>query len=168
MSHWKGFSSYNQLAHGKDEVFHWFDRTQWHRDGKKRDLQAYLKSGRLVYTPLPSLAHMKAGKRESYIRREVRAMETAFRAEREDSGQKAMTATALEKLNPRDRPKTRPPRTQKPLCHCSCPGLAEMYRTLLFYFLEAYGRASALYRNGNHAVAFPSGSYKPPLIVMNT
>ena len=168
VSHWKGFSSYNQLAHGKDEVFHWFDRTQWHRDGKKKDLQAYMQSGRLEYTPLPSLAHMKPGKRESYIRREVRELEKAFKAEREENAQNVMTSAALEKLNPRDRPKTRPPRTPKPLCHCSCPALAEMYRTLLFYFLDAYDRASALYRKGNHSVVFPSGSYKPPLIVMNT
>ena len=167
ISHWKGFSSYDHLAHGKDEVFTWFDRTQWHRDGKKETLQFYLRSGRLKYTPLPSLAHMKPGERESYIRREVRAIEKSCREEREENSQKVMSSNRLAQLDPRDRPKTRPPRTKKPLCHCSCPERAKKYELQLLSFLDAYDRASTLYRSGNHAVAFPSGSYKPPLIVMN-
>jgi len=167
VSHWKGFSSYTQLAHGKDEVFTWSDRTQWHREQKKKPLQAYSKSGRIEYTPLPSIAHLKPGQRESYIRREVRAIEQGFRAEREKNNQKVMTAHKLERIDPRHRPKNNSPRTRKPLCHCACPETAKAYKTMLFHFLEAYGRASAQYRRGRHDVAFPAGSYKPPLIVMN-
>jgi hypothetical protein len=167
IEHWKGFSSYKQLARGEDQLFTWFDRTAWHRDGKKKKIQAYLKSDRLEYTPLPSLAHMTPGERESYIRKEVRAIEKACREKRKKNAQQVPTPAKLEKIDPRDRPKTHPPRTRKPLCHCACPALAEMYKQLLFHFLDAYGRASALYRQGNHNTIFPAGSYKPPLIVMN-
>lgn len=167
ISQWKGFSSYPQLAHGKDEVFTWFDRTQWHREQKKKPLQAYMRSGRIPYTPLPSIAHLKPAQQESYIRREVRAIEQACRAQRERNNQKVMTVQKLEKVDPRQRPKTRQPRTKKPLCHSSCPEAAKAYKVLLFYFLEAYGKASAEYRRGKHNAVFPTGSYKPPLIVMN-
>ena len=167
VSHWKGFSSYPQLAQGKDEVFTWYDRTAWHKDQKKKPLQAYRKSGRIEYTPLPSLAHLKPAQRESYIRREVRVIEQAFRFERANNNQRVISAQKLEKIDPRRRPKTRPTRTKKPLCHCSCATLAATYKILLFQFLEAYAKASAEYRRGKHDVVFPAGSYKPPLIIIN-
>ena len=167
VSHWKGFSSYPQLAQGKDEVFTWFDRTTWHRDRKRKPLQAYMKSGRIEYTPLPSVAHLKPAQQQMYIRREVRAIEQACSANRKKNHQKVMTPQKLDKTDPRQRPKTRPPRRKKPLCHCACPETARAYKILLFHFLEAYGRASAEYRRGKYDVVFPAGSYKPPLIVMN-
>ncbi|MBN2718779.1 MAG: hypothetical protein JXX14_23230 [Deltaproteobacteria bacterium] len=101
ISHWKGFSSYPQLAHGKDEVFTWINRTAWHRAQKKKPLQTYAQSGRIEYTPLPSLAHMKPGQRETYIRREVRIIEQHCRIEREKTNQKPMSANKLNKIDPR-------------------------------------------------------------------
>jgi len=167
VSHWKGFSSYPQLAHGKDELFTWFDRTAWQRDLKRKPLQAYMKKGRIEYTPLPSIAHLKPGQRESYIRREVRSIEQSCRASREAAGQKVMTAQKLEMIDPRQRPATSPPRRKKPLCHCACAEIAKTYKKLLFHFLESYVRASAEYRSGKYDVEFPAGSYRPPLIVIN-
>lgn len=167
ISHWKGFSSYNQLAHGKDEVFTYFDRTAWHKQQKKKPLQAFMETVRIEYTPLPSLSHLKPEKRESYIRREVRRIEQACREQRAIQNKTVMTPARLKKLDPRSRPTKRHVRTKKPLCHSSCPMIAELYKALLFYFLEAYGRASVAYRKGKVDTEFPRGSYKPPLIVVN-
>lgn len=167
ISHWKGFSSYNQLAHGKDEVFTYCSRTAWHKQNKRKPLQAFMKSVRIEYTPLPSLAQMKPHKRESYIRREVRTIEQACREDRAKQNRSVMTSAQLEKIDPRSRPKQRPVRTRKPLCHSACPKNAQLYKALFVHFLEAYARASAAYRSGKYETIFPRGSYKPPLIVVN-
>ena len=136
ISQWKGFSSYQHLAHGKEEKYIWFDRTAWHRGGKRKPLQCYMKTGSLKYTPLPSIAHLKLEQQQAYIRREVRAIEKACRELRKNNGDSVVTPARLEKTDPRDRPKTQPARTPKPICHCSCPALALIYKTFLFHFLD--------------------------------
>ena len=76
-----------------------------------------------------------------------------------------MGKTKLRKLDPRDRPKTKPVRDRKPLCHASSPEAAKAYKAAHREFLDAYRIASAAYRSGCYDVEFPSGSFKPPLIV---
>ncbi len=167
VAHWKGFSSYNVLARGEDEVFTYIDRTAWHRAGgkkSKKPLQAFNNSIRIEYTPLPSWESMTPPQRQAHIRREVRALEQKFRKERKASGRPAMIRAKLEKLDHRDRPKVKPPRTKKPLCHASSKEAAELYEESFREFLNAYRIASAHYRMGALDTEFPHGSIKPPLL----
>jgi len=169
VAQWKGFSSYNVLALGQDEVFTYYDRTAWHRSGGKKSpksLEAFAKTIRIAYTPLPRWESMKPDKREAMIRRECRALEQRYLEERKREGRAAMTAERMEELEHRDRPKTRPERSRKPLCHASSAAAAAEYKEAYFAFLESYWQASGYYRSGVHDVEFPPGSIRPPLMTV--
>ena len=167
VAHWEGFSSYEILARGKDPVFTYIDRTAWHKaggKGSKKPLQAFVKQIRLAFTPLPGTEHMKPFTRQAEIRRRCRELEQQYREERKREGRTSMGAAKLRKIDPRDRPKTKPERTRKPLCHAASPETAEAYKAAHREFLNAYRLASAAYRSGCYDVEFPPGSFKPPLI----
>ena len=167
ISEWGGFSSYNVLAHGKEEFFIYIDRTAWHKaSGKRKNLplQQFTKTARIEYTPLPQHAEMKPHARQAYIRREVKKLEAQFQKEREASGRKSMVPAALSKLDPRSRPSNPKVRTRKPLCHASTKENADTYREALKVYLDAYRVASIAYRSGAYDTEFPPGAIRPPLI----
>jgi hypothetical protein len=169
VSEWKGFSSYQVLAHGKKETFTYFDRTAWHRArGKNKNLplEQFMKKVSIEYTPLPEHMTMKSDARQAYIRREVRALEKRFQKERESLGRKAMGASALLRLDHRNRPKSAAVRTKKPLCHAASAERAKQYKEEFILYLNAYRAASIIYRSGVHEVEFPEGAIRPPLIVV--
>lgn len=167
VAHWKGFSSYGALANGENPVYTYIDRTAWHRAGGKRSkkpLQAFTKTIRLTFTPLPGTEHLKPAAREAHIRRRCRELEQHYREQRIKEGRTVMSKAKLENLDHRDRPKTKPVRTRKPLCHSATVEAADDYKEKLIAFLNAYKVASAAYRSGCHDIDFPSGSIKPPLL----
>ena len=166
VAHWKGFSSYQALAQGKDEVFTFINRTAWHRAGGKKSgkpLSAFTETVRIEYSPLPGWESMTPPQRQAKIRREVRAMEQKFREERVIP---VMTPARLEKLSHRDRPRKRAERTPMPLCHASTEEGARAYKESYREFLDAYMIASANYRMGALDTEFPLGSIKPPLLTV--
>ena len=165
---WKGFSSYNALALGKDEVYTYIDRTAWHKSGGKRSgkpPEAFTKTVRLTYTPLPGTESLAPSERQAQLRRRCLELEQAFREQRKAEGRSVMSEAKMAKTDPRDRPASSPKRTKKPLCHAASKEAAEAYIASLREFLDAYRVASASYRSGCHDAAFPSGSFRPPLIV---
>lgn len=165
VAHWKGFSSYKQLATGEVETFTYIDWTAWHRAGgikSKKKPEAFTKNVSVKLSPLPAWENMPAHKRQSYFRREVRKLEQAFRDQRQREGRTAMGKRKLEKINPRDRPQSPPVRTPKPLCHASTKAAADEYRDSLRQFLDQYWYASGMWQRGHHQVEFPRGSFKPP------
>jgi hypothetical protein len=171
VAQWKGFSSYNALALGQIEAYTYFDRTAWHRAGgvkSKKSIQAFAKTIRLNYSPLPQWESLTPSQRQAKIRRECRALEQRFREERKQTGRTVMSPGRLERTDHRDRPRTRPQRTKKPLCHASTVEGAKAYEESLREFLNAYKIASTLYRSGVLEVEFPSGSIRPPLLTVQT
>jgi len=165
VAHWKGFSSYKQLATGEAEKFHYIDWSAWHRVGgmkSKKKPEAFMKSVTVELSPLPAWEHMPPHKRQAYFRREVRKLEQHFREQREREGRPAMGKRKLEKLDPRDRPKTPAEHTRAPICHASTVEAAEEYKEALRAFLEQYWYASGMWRRGIYEVEFPRGSYRPP------
>ena len=166
MSRWKGFSSYKHHALGKDEVYTYFDREAWRRDGQRRPLHSYSRSIRVKYSPIPGLEHMSQGKRSSYIRRRVREIEKKFRMQRQADGQKAMSEKRMKRINPRDRPAKEAERGVAPVCHSSCPVLARKFIDGLKIFISSYAKASKRYRSGDYNTEFPPGSFRPPLIML--
>ena len=166
-AHWQGFSSYDALALGRDEVYTYIDRTAWHKAGgekKGKAKEAFTKSIRLHFTPLPGMSGLSAGARQSLIRRHCRELEQHFREERARTGRGVMSKGRLSRLDYRDRPKERAERTRKPLCHAASVEAVKAYRESHKEFLKSYRRASASYRLGDAAAGFPRGSFKPPLI----
>ena len=168
VAHWKGFSSYDALARGKDEVYTYIDRTAWHKAGGKRSgksLEAFTKTIRLTFTPLPGTENLTPEQRQADIRRRCRELEKQFRHERQELGKTVMGQAKLSKLKHRDRPKTKAKRTRKPICHAASDEARQAFREAYKAFLDAYRIASAAYRSGCYDVEFPAGSFRPPLIV---
>ena len=165
VAHWKGFSSYKQLATGEVERFNYIDWTAWHKAGGKRSRKSpreFMKSVSVELSPLPAWESMSEHKRQAHFRREVRKIEQQFREQREREGRPAMGKRKLEKVDPRDKPKTPFERTRKPICHASTKAAADEYLGKLREFLESYWYASGMWQRGVRDVEFPRGSFKPP------
>ena len=165
---WGGFSSYAAVAEGKEQTFTYIDRTAWHRAGgvgSGRSPETFSKTIRLEFTPLPGTEHMKPEKCQSLVRRRVREIEQASREQRKAEGRSAMTASRMARLDHRNRPRTRPPRTPKPLCHASSHAARRAFKQEHRAFLDAYRQASIHYRQGHFDIEFPRGSFRPPLLV---
>jgi hypothetical protein len=165
VAHFGGFSSYQQLATGEVEKFYYIDWTAWHRAGGKKSKkkpEAFMKSVTVALSPLPGWEQMPPHKRQAHFRREVRKLEQAFREQREKEGRRSMGRRTLEKLDPRDRPKTPAKRTRAPLCHAATKEAADEYRKRLRDFLDQYWYASGMWLRGTRDVEFPKGSYRPP------
>jgi len=167
-AHWKGFSSYNQLATGKVERFSYINWTAWHQAGGakgKRAPEEFLEWTEVKLTPIPSWERLPAHKRQAMFRRRVRQLEQDYRAVRERDGRRPMGPRKLSRLDPRARPKgEKAERRRQPLCHASTPAGAREYEKRLRGFLEQYYYASGMWMEGVLDVKFPAGSFKPPLI----
>jgi hypothetical protein len=171
VAHWKGVSSYRQLATGEVDRYTYIDWTAWHRAGGKRSQkppEAFTKTVELELTPLPSWAGLPAHRRQTLFRRRVRELEQDYREQREREGRRVMGKRKLEKVDPRSRPKTRKPRTPQPLCHASTVAGRREFEAGWRAYLEHYYYASSLYLAGVHDVKFPLGSMRPPLISVCT
>ena len=165
VAHWKGYSSYKQLATGEVEKFRYIDWTAWHKAGglnSGKKPEEFIKTVKVELSPLPAWEHMPPHKRQAYFRREVRKLEQEYRAQRERDGRNAMGKRKLEKIDPRDHPKNPAEHSRAPLCHASTQEAADEYAESLTAFLEQYWQASDMWRRGYHEVEFPRGSYKPP------
>lgn len=169
VKHWSriSFSAYNQLAEGTRERFSYINWTKYHQSGGaggKRKPEEFTEYVEVEFSPLPNHERLPAPKREAHIRREVRAFEQSERERRIVAKQPAMSRARLDKIDPRDRPKTQPKRTPKPLCHASPGGRRKEYEQEWNGFLNAYRSASGKYRTGDTGAKFPDGSFKPPLL----
>ncbi|MDJ0766629.1 MAG: hypothetical protein QNJ97_26890 [Myxococcota bacterium] len=165
IAHWKGFSSYKQLATGEVEKFTYIDWTAWHKAGGKNSKKSptqFTKTVSVELTPLPGLEDMPAHKRQAHFRREIRQLEQHYRKQRERDGRTTMSKARLERLDPRDKPQTPFVRTRKPVCHASTKEAADEYREMLRAFLDQYWYASGMWLRGAENIAFPKGSFKPP------
>lgn len=147
---WKGFSSYEQLAHGTEETFTYVDWTAWHATGgnrrkKPRPIAEFTRTTRVKLTPLPAWESLTPDQRQANFRREVRRREAAYRAEREAAGRTVLGPAKLAKLDQRDRPRTPPIKRPKPLCHAASLEDVKEYKEQLKEFLDQYYKASALW-----------------------
>ena len=167
VAHWKGFSSYDQMASGNIEQFTYIDHTAWHHAGGERSRkprEAFTNTAYVEYSPLPSWQHLNPSERQALLRRRVRQLEQDFRATRAREGRTVVGPNKLEKLDHRDRPKTPAKKSPQPLCHASTVEAANEYKEAFRGFLEQYKYASGMWMAGNRDVEFPRGSFRPPLI----
>jgi putative transposase len=168
VAHWKGFSSYEQLATGKVDRYPYIEWTAWHRAGGARGRkppEAFTKWAEVKLTPIPAWEHLPEHKRQALFRRRVRQLEQDYRAERERENRTVMGPRKLARIDPRDRPRNPPKkRGSQPLCHSSTLEGRREYEERWRAFLDRYYYASGMWMQGVRDVEFPAGSYKPPLI----
>jgi len=170
-AHWKGVSSYSQLATGVPDRYTYIDWTAWHRAGGERSKKlptAFTRTVEVELSPIPAWEGLPAHKRQALFRRRVREMEQDYREQREGEGRRVMGKRKLEKLDPRARPRTAKPRTRQPLVHASTIAGRREFEAGWRAYLEAYYYASGLYLQGVPDVEFPAGSFRPPIINVNT
>ena len=171
IAHWKGVSSYNQLATGTVDRYTYVNRTKWHRAGGekcKKPLSAFTETVEVVLSPLPSWEHLPDHKRQAMFRRLVRQEEQRFREERERENRNVMGKRKLEKVDFRDRPKTKKYAGPQPLCHASNYEARREFKEDWRYFLDHFYQMSGHFLKGNFDVEFPKGSFRPPLIQVCT
>jgi hypothetical protein len=167
VAHWKGVSSYRQLATGRKDRYWFINWTRWWGAGgplSKRSPEEFVEWVEVELSPLPSWAGMKPEARQAMFRRLVRQLEQDYRVEREREGRRVSGPRKLARVDPRSRPREQKPRTRQPHCHASTARGRRLYDQDWREFLKEYYSASARYRGGEWTVEFPAGSFRPPLI----
>jgi hypothetical protein len=167
VAHWKGVSSYQQLATGERDRYRYINWSRWWAAGgrrSKRSPEEFVEWVEVELSPLPSWEGMKPAQRQAHFRRLVRQLEQELRAQREREGRRVMGPRKLARVDPRGRPLERKPRTPQPLCHASTAAGRRQYEQDWREFLREYYAASARYRSGEWEVEFPAGTFRPPLI----
>jgi hypothetical protein len=165
-------SSFKQLAFGEPMRFWWIDWTRYNKAGgpDRRDLhpKQFLKWGKLELTPLPHWQEWPEHKRQTRVRKMVREIEQAAADRRKAEKSTVIGVPALYQTNPLDKPGSQGKRGPQPLCHASDRELRRMFREKWSEFRDAYKVASYYYREGDYYIAFPEGSFRPPLISIYT
>ena len=167
-SQWPGFSTYDQLAHGKRQTFTYLDRTAWWKAGGgwlNIPKTKFMREVTVEVSPLPGWEHLPAHERQSRYRRMVREYEAENQKLREVEGRPVMGRAALMRMDPRSSPDTEKKSTPMPHCHASSKESRNSFiNDVLKPFWNAYKEASAQFLSGILIVEFPFGSIPPPLV----
>jgi hypothetical protein len=166
------FSTYEHQAKGEPLRFWYIDyEAYWAAGGNRKKshrLKDYLKWVEWECTPLPSQENRTQSQRQTWVRKQVKAIENNCRKERKEANKTVIGVKALFETDPRDRPKNPKKSGTAPLCHASSDPAREKFKEELKAFVNEFIKASADYRNGYHEREFPEGSYRPPLITIYT
>ena len=167
ISQWPGFSTFEQLAHGKRQTFTYLDRTAWWKAGGPASgipKQKFVRSVSVETSPLPGWENLSPHERQSRFRRMVRDNEAEIAKQRTFEGRPVMGRTALMLTDPSSKPETPKKSTPMPKCHASDEGLYKSFvDDVLKPFWAAYREASARFRAGEYTTEFPYGSIPPPI-----
>jgi hypothetical protein len=164
---WPGASSLPALLDGSMQCEGlWYDRTTAYRTRRAGlDLRPedWVQSETVVLTPLPAFAHLSAEDYAAAILVMVREIEQAA-AEGRRSEPLGIAAIAAQ------HPHTAMPRrtrTPIPLVHAASVQAWKAFKSAYRAFLAAYRYACAQLRAGVRGIAFPEGSFPPPLPFVN-
>jgi REP element-mobilizing transposase RayT len=158
---WPGLSCLPLMLDGGFKPARWFNwtrRASGNRHGESRDRLdprwSEPEELRLTELPIPSLHAPGALRR--FVQRAVKAIEDeAVRQYKKFKGRRwVLNQSPLSKPKPSER---RP----RPACHTSIPALRDAYREHYRNFVAAFRVASARWRAGEFATAFPEGAIRP-------
>ena len=164
---WPGASSLPALLDGSmicDGL--WYDRTTSYRAqraGLDLGPDDWIQSETVVLTPLPALAHLSA---EHYAAAILRMVTEIEQAAAEGRPREPLGPAALAAQHPHTAMPQRT-RTPIPLVHAASVQAWKAFKTAYRAFLVAYRYASAQLRAGVRGIAFPEGSFPPPLPFVN-
>jgi REP element-mobilizing transposase RayT len=169
---WKGFSTTEALSQGKPLEFEYIDRTLWWKlgaDHREVDPSKYTKQVHIELTPLRSWEHLSAGMRQQRFRQIVRDHDMLAEKERLAEGTGTVRGMKqIEQESPFAKPRHRRKKSPQPLCHAETEEERNTYEAEYREVVKAHRLASAAYRNGCYDVAFPPGTFRPPLVTVFT
>jgi len=166
-SHWPGFSTWDQLAHGSRQAFTYLDRTAWWQAGgwwRRIPKEKFIRTVDVVTSPLPGWEHLAPHERQCRFRRLVREKEQEFAEVRDREGRKVLGKGGLLGIDPKSSPEIPKKSTPMPRCHAGSKEIREAFiRDVLKPFWDRYREASGKFRSGNYSAEFPLGSIPPPI-----
>jgi len=166
-SQWPGFSTYDQLAHGKRQTFTYLDRTAWWKAGGgwlNIPKTKFMRDVTVEVSPLPGWEHLPPHERQSRYRRMVHEYEAKNQKLREVEGRPVMGRAALMRTNPLSSPQSEKKSTPMPHCHASTKESRDSFiNDVLKPFWDKYREVSGRFRSGDYAAEFPLGSIPPPI-----
>jgi len=162
---WPGLNLAYGVAETDDLDFEWLNCSAWHRANRPGDLSPYFETVTLRLSPLPHCADFERAAYGHMLKAwlaELEANETS--GEQLDSrlqpsgvlGLRRVVETAFEARSERMSLKRRP-------YAFGSPEAKAKERAMMHLLSEAHARASEAWCAGNHAVAFPVGTYRPPI-----
>jgi len=162
---WPGVSCVAALTEGEALVGYWHDRTEEYKDaqrGKTVKSSDYVRRYEIKLTPLPLWADLSEPQRQAQYRHIIKDIEEETRERHEKNGTRPLGAEAVLAQDPHDRPQ-HSKHSPAPLCHAASEAVRKTYRQAYRAFVNAYYRASELFRAGQLDVEFPEHCFRPPL-----
>ena len=164
------FSCFEHLAAGEPLRFWYLDYTAYEKAGgdtkkgrKELRLKDFVRWTEFELEPLPSQESWSVEQRQTWIRKNVRAVEDACAEERRDAGRRVIGVPALFATNPRSRPENPEKAGPQPLCHASTREARERFAAKWRAFRREHRKASIDYLAGDYEREFPEGSFRPPI-----
>jgi hypothetical protein len=162
------FNTYRIQALGQPQRYFDYRFADYHAAGgignPRHRLKDYIVWKELKITPLPCFAGMKPEQIQTFWRKHVQQFEQEKAEERKAQGRAFMAVSRLFELKADDKPKEPRVKTPQPLVHASTPEAEKAYEEKYREVQKQHRIASIAYRQGDLAVEFPPGTYRPPLI----
>jgi REP element-mobilizing transposase RayT len=155
---WPGLNVVYGMGETDAIEFEYPDRTLWHRAGRPDRLDAFYRTARLQFSPLPRFEGMK--------RPSVWQSVESWLGRRTESRDKSRTVLGIDGIfntSFESRP-ANPKRSRRPYAFGSKDNRSKYYQSVSILY-QAYAEASDRFRSGHYNVAFPAGMYRPVISV---
>jgi REP element-mobilizing transposase RayT len=162
---WPGVHAVQALLEGEALEGLWFDRTQEYlarRRGETFDRLQYATREVLELDPLPCWEHLTPERRRARVAALVEDIESEAAARRKRTGAKPLGVAAVLSQDPLQKPK-KTKKSPAPAFHAASRAVRRSLWDAYSLFVAAYRAAAEKLRAGVRDVAFPSGSFPPPL-----
>jgi hypothetical protein len=162
---WPGLHSAHQILACEPLVGTWVNHTyeyRQRRSGKQIEPEKFRSTETLSFSPLPCWDHLDQEAYKSRVADLVEQAENEAALERRDTGKRVQGRKAILRRNPHYSPPTEK-RSRLPLFHAVGKETRRRMKEAFQAFLAAYAEASTRLREGYRDVAFPPGSFPPPM-----
>ena len=167
LSQYPSYNSFSDATRDRKrtfEVVEWQDYNNRKRKNPSLTIAECTKYHRLVYTRLPGHEHMGKSEYVDYMNRELEKRRGKIVNERRKNDLGFLPPEVLRAQIPGERPrstKTSSRDTHRPLVLTLCAQTRKTFLNWYFSIVEAFRIASKRFRDGEHSVEFPPGTYRP-------
>ena len=162
---WPGANTVTALLEGRSLQGLWFDRSREWAARQRRERYHHLRFATketVELEPLPCWAHYSAERFRSTVSALIAGILADYPPKSEGSRDLEDTLAALLDHHPHERPE-KLKKSPAPWFHCATKAARKDLIEAYGWFLAAYQKAAEKLRTGNLSVAFPEGSFPPPL-----
>jgi len=162
---WPGLTAIHQLKTGKAEKYtftHYSDYNAAKERGERVRLDEFKTEHLLRLSPLPALKAKTLTEQWEQLAPLLRERAEKLVRERRQEGKGFMGAAKVRKQVPGRRPRV-VKRSPRPPCYTKSPLAKRLYLNFYYALLDAYKKASYLFRLGDLSTEFPPHTLKPPL-----